>query len=449
MKNQRIIRKKSVDIYNEWLVKRKELLKMTIDERLDLYKSFSWLFPKSNRLITLEEELKDFKSKRRNEKFKNAFLIISDMVLFGRHGHSKGETNYDYFNKAIGVSGKDYTYPKKVILSLGIMDYLISVKGNYSVGHHGNQFLVNISKLNGWDNDDYSFIEITRKCEMDKEWRMDKQFESLSSLSCDEQLVNDATLFCKNFENTDTNKSQEEIQKYRINSDFLSICLRDTDEMTKHTIDDYSGRCHTIWTRQPKEVRKKFLMDSERMVEIDISSAQPTFLGLMLLNKDKEALKNSEWLKHCLTGNFYEWLMGVVGCSVSRKTFKLLVMKYLYSTILVKSDKKYESATYIVSQKIDQYLKTNEPLIYEMIYHSKLDGKREKKGKKKSKLPQMLQREEVRYVKQCAKELPTNIKFLSIHDSFTCKEGDAGVVLAVMKRVSRRLYGVEIKVKIE
>ena len=155
MKNQRIIRKKSVDIYNEWLVKRKELLKMTNYERLDLYKSFSWLFPKSNRLITLEEELKDFKSKRRNEKFKNAFLIISDMVLFGRHGHSKGETNYDYFNKAIGVSGKDYTYPKKVILTLGIMDYLISVKGNYSVGHHGNQFLVNISKLNGWDNDDY------------------------------------------------------------------------------------------------------------------------------------------------------------------------------------------------------------------------------------------------------------------------------------------------------
>ena len=58
---------------------------MTNDERLDLYKSFSWLFPKSNRLITLEEELKDFKSKRRNEKFKNAFLIISDMVLFGRY----------------------------------------------------------------------------------------------------------------------------------------------------------------------------------------------------------------------------------------------------------------------------------------------------------------------------------------------------------------------------
>ncbi len=449
MKNQRIIRKKSVDIYNEWLVKRKELLKMTNDERLDLYKSFSWLFPKSNRLITLEEELKDFKSKRRNEKFKNAFLIISDMVLFGRHGHSKGETNYDYFNKAIGVSGKDYTYPKKVILSLGIMDYLISVKGNYSVGHHGNQFLVNISKLNGWDNDDYSFIEITRKWEMDKEWRMDKQFESLISLNCDEKLLNDATLFCKNFENSDNDKSPEEIQKYRVFSDVLSICLRDTDEMTKHTIDDYSGRCHTIWTRQPKEVRKKFLMDSERIVEIDISSAQPTFLGLMLLNKDKEALKNSEWLKHCLTGNFYEWLMGVVGCSVPRKTFKLLMMRYLYSTIQAKSDKKYESATYIVSQKIDQYLKTNEPIVYDMIYQSKIAGKREKKGKKKSKLPQMLQREEVRYVKQCAKELPTNIKFLSIHDSFTCKEGDAGVVLAVMKRVSRRLYGVEIKVKIE
>lgn len=449
MKNKRIIRKKSVDIYNEWLVKRKELKNMTYEERLNLYKSYSWLFPKSNRLITLEEELKDFKSKRRNEKFKNAFLIISDMVLFGRHGHSKGETNYDYFNKAIGVSGKDYTYPKKVILSLGIMDYLISVKGNYSVGHHGNQFWVNISKLNGRDNDEYSFIEVVRKKEMDKEWRMEKQFECLNSLNCDEKLLNDATLFCKNFENSDNDKSPEEIQKYRVFSDVLSICLRDTDEMTKHTIDDYSGRCHTIWTRQPKEVRKKFLIDSERIVEIDISSAQPTFLGLMLLNKDKEALKNSEWLKHCLTGNFYEWLMGVVGCSVPRKTFKLLMMRYLYSTIQAKSDKKYESATYIVSQKIDQYLKTNEPIVYDMIYQSKIAGKREKKGKKKSKLPQMLQREEVRYVKQCAKELPTNIKFLSIHDSFTCKEGDAGVVLAVMKRVSRRLDGVEIKVKIE
>ena len=70
IRKKRMIRKKSLDIYNEWLVTRKELRKMSNDERLDLYISFSWMFPKSNRLITLEEELKDFKSKRRNEKFR-------------------------------------------------------------------------------------------------------------------------------------------------------------------------------------------------------------------------------------------------------------------------------------------------------------------------------------------------------------------------------------------
>ena len=82
------------------------------------------------------------------------------------------------------------------------------------------------------------------------------------------------------------------------------------------------------------EVRRDaLLIDGEQVVEVDISSAQPAMLGLLL--RERYPNIKSDWLSHCEKGDFYEWIGWMALrrkiTKEERKVIKLLIMRLLYT----------------------------------------------------------------------------------------------------------------------
>ena len=78
-------------------------------------------------------------------------------------------------------------------------------------------------------------------------------------------------------------------------------------------------------TNMKSDIRHKYIrLDGELVIEIDVSSAQPTFLGIMLY---RETGIMTEWLKQCLSGTFYEWIQEKTNTPEDRKTIKIWMMQ--------------------------------------------------------------------------------------------------------------------------
>lgn len=218
-----------------------------------------------------------------------------------------------------------------------------------------------------------------------------------------------------------------------------------------------------------KDFRRSCLtLDNERIVEVDVSSSQPTLIGLKI---KKDTAKTTEWLQHCLDGNFYDWAKEITGVKVKRNQVKKYVMRYLFSCYgaslpndfqgehLPPDIKEYKRGYKKFEQKLTSYLKENEPEVYNLIEHHKrnpvwtdktwTDNWKKRKGKWCSTLPVEMQKTEVEYIKTCLARLPADMEFFTIHDAICCRENDGVVVKAIMEQVSMEMYGEKISIKIE
>lgn len=495
-----------------------ELSAMDKDERMKLYGSYGWMFSAGCKLPDLEPLIvgNDPRVMSFRSKFKEWFMVV---CAYSLSPYTLGQTSYShYLNnphwQGTKVKGNK-VYPQRVILALGMMGIFYGLKTNYlhvndMAKDHGREYYVNVDKLAEWtmtsteparnfsepitsspaenvwtmtlsaDNDDfdYSFVEKNDEASRQSwslydDWSSYRQYEAISSISVLPECYERAKQFIASctyqmFDAlADKDKKKELRGRYR-NCQWL-INLHNGD-VGCCKVDDKGGRYYTMMVGLGKEYRRACLqLDGERIVEVDVSSSQPTLIGLKI---KKDTGKTTEWLQHCLDGNFYEWTKEITGIKVKRDQVKKYVMRYLFSCYgaslqkdiqgehLPPDSKHYKKGYKKFEQKLTSYLKGNDPEVYNLIEHHKRNPvwnekvwtdnwKKKHKGKWCSTLPVLMQKTEVEFIKTCLLKLPKDMKFFTIHDAICVKESDGDIVKAVMEQVSMEMYGEKISVKIE
>ena len=268
-------------------------------------------------------------------------------------------------------------------------------------------------------------------------------------------------------------------QKLRdLDCGIIGGCKDDSDEPDGK---GYAGRFYTCMTNMKSEDRHKYLrLDGELIVEVDVSSAQPSFLGIMMY---KETGVMSEWLRQALNGTFYEWIKEKTNTQEDRKTIKKWMMQYMYACYQPNKKRDYtgphkptfefkktDDPFLCFQQRLCEFLKKSEPAIYNKIdwykrnpvfredkdlYKSYEDegGEKIKKkigqGKWCSMLSYDLVKMEVEYIKRCIHSLPEDMKFWTIHDCICVSEPNSLETKAIMERVSREMYGEEITLRLK
>jgi hypothetical protein len=259
----------------------------------------------------------------------------------------------------------------------------------------------------------------------------------------------------------------------------------DSEENDEEKLIYNAGRYYTCLTNMHNEIRKELCIDGEQVVEVDISSAQPAMLGLLL--RERYPNVKSAWLDHCEKGDFYEWIGSIVLdrniTPEERKVIKLLIMRMLY--IAQKpTDKKDNTSFEIYLKKyikeknpskkenlgkgklfksfdfiVMSYLKAEEPKLYELVYEHRTNLKEVKrrkptaKGKttkKRNNLSISMTEMEVKYIKACLKAIAPDVHyFYTIHDCIGCKASDAEKVKQAMLAVGKEMFDATLNIKLE
>ena len=495
----------------------KDLSVMSKEERMKLYDSYGWMFSAGCETPTLEPLIvgNDPRVNTFREKFREWFMVVCNYSFSPCHF---GMTSYSHFMNAScwqGTKAKgNKVYPQRVILALGMMGIFAGVKTNYlylgdKTRDHGREYNVNMEKLTEWtstsagascefseaslsstaeniwtmtssaDSDfDYSFVEKNddasrQSWSLYDDWFSYRQYETISSISVIPECYERAGQFITSctyqmFDAlTDKDKKKELRGRYR-NCQWLVNIHNGNVGCCK--VDDKGGRFYSLMVGMGKEYRRTCLqLDGERIVEVDVSSSQPTLLGLKI-KKDTDI--TTEWLRHCLSGNFYEWVKDLTGVKVERAKVKTYIMRYLFSCYganlpkdfqgehLLEDGKTYKRGYRKFEQRLTAYIKDNEPGIYDLIEKHKRNPvwtektwtdqwKKKRKGKWCSLLPVLMQKTEVEFIKTCLAGLPDDMMFFTIHDAICVKESDGEIVKAVMEQVSQEMYGEKISIKIE
>ena len=486
------------------------------DERMVIYDGYQWMFSgECERLPTLEPLISDSRKNTYRKRFKEWFMVVCDYSL--NDPFRMGDTSYYHFlnhHHWKGTKTKaNKVYPQRVILALGMMGVFTSVETGYlflndRAKDHGRIYCVDVDRLNEWvtsttgrpddygdtsvsspggeswvmtssdDNDfDYSFLE----GEDDESWnRYDdwfsaRQRETISSLEVIPECYEKAKEFLENHSYQLVKKLSKEMQKkFRVqyrNAKWL-VALHN-GELGRCNVDDKGGRFYSLMVGMKKEYRRNcLLLGGERIVEVDVSSSQPTLIGLMV---KKNTGKTTEWLSNCLSGeDFYQWVKRITGINkrTKRDKVKKYVMRYLYSCYspelpedyvgehLPPDEKEWKRGYRLFEQRLTSYLKENDPDVYSLIDYYKRHpvwngkvwkDKREKKhtGRWTSGLPVLMQRVEVEFIQTCLSRLPGDLMFYTIHDAICVKESNGIIVKETMERVSEDLYGEKIIIKIE
>lgn len=495
-----------------------ELSAMDKDERMKLYGSYGWMFSAGCKLPDLEPLIvgNDPRVMSFRSKFKDWFMVV---CAYSLSPYTLGQTSYShYLNnprwQGTKVKGNK-VYPQRVILALGMMRIFTGLKTNYlhvndKTRDHGREYYVNVDKLAEWtmtsteparnfsesitsspaenvwtmtlsaDNDDfdYSFIEKNDEASRQSwslydDWFSMRQYETISSISVIPECYERAQQFIASCTYqmfaalADKDKKKELRGRYR-NCQWL-INLNNCN-VGYCKVDDKGGRFYSMMVCMGKDYRRACLqLDGERIVEVDVSSSQPTLIGL---KTKKDTGKTTEWLMHCLDGDFYEWAKEITGVKVKREQVKKYVMRYLFSCYgsglskgfqgehLPADGKEHKRGYKKFEQRLTSYLKDNEPEIYDLIERHKRNPvwtdktwtdqwKKKRKGKWCSVLPVEMQKTEVEFIKTCLLRLPKDMKFFTIHDAICVKESDGLVVKTVMEQVSQEIYGEQISIKIE
>ena len=512
------INKKVIDVYdNEFNVLIEKLKDMNKLERRELYVSHSKsLFPRSKEVVNLEDQI----SERHDylHKFKRSFFIIGNLFF---STNNFGEYNQELFIRKTGY--KSQRYPQKVILTISLLGYIKGMRCNYSVGNHGYIYDVDYWKFRNWGEDffiDISFDgenEIYEFPDYGNEWLWSKQIETIKSMDIEDGFFHSKMMEKeKHLTTTETDKQKlKDIKKSLDNIHKLETLKHKTEGCLKISIDGAEGRLYSIMTRMKSEYRHNgcIRINGERLKEVDLSSAQPTLLGLMVKNEHPDLV--SQWLEHCLSGDFYEWIISITGLSsysfeeissnfqrvidrnmkrkgmkkkaendqkslnkslkvksdldtnpdpdmtpdkyfktIVRPLVKNWIMSFLYCKENIKktrkdSDKNIQQR---FNHRLCNYLEINEPLIFEKIcwHREHTVPKKRNPEDTASELARKMQHEEVRYIKRCLKNLDPHIQYVyTVHDCIGCLESDVEKVKSIMEQTAMDMYGVKLKLNTE
>lgn len=505
--NQRIER-----LYEEYMTLVEDLRVKTKEERMELYDGMTrTLFPHATKMIDLEDQLNE-ERKDYQRKFKEWFLVVCNWTFSGANF---GDTCFELYKKEIVKKSKrdkrsSKIYAHKVILALGLMGLLEKVKENYSHSKdssHGYQYKVDWFKwaelMKGISKDNVSMsLDIEVDWSGYEDWYGERQYETITSMTVEPQIYEKAKTYLETYDDyffSTTLKADEKkhlTDKWFAARSLTAIAEHDTYHMLRHSDDSEdndeekmihnAGRYYTCLTNMQGEARREALrIDGEPVVEVDISSAQPAMLGLLL--RERYPYVRSAWLAHCEKGDFYEWIGRMaIGRGITeeeRKVIKLLVMRMLYTavkptetqdetpfwwylkTYLKEKDasKKEHLATGKLFKSFDfivmSYLKAEEPKLYELVYEHRTNLKEVKrrkptaKGKttkKRNNLSISMTEMEVKYIKACLKAIAPDVHyFYTIHDCIGCKASDAEKVKEIMLAVGKELFGATLNVKLE
>ena len=505
--NQRIER-----LYEEYMTLVEDLRVKTKEERMELYDGMTrTLFPHATKMVDLEDQLNE-ERKDYQRKFKEWFLVVCNWTFSGANF---GETCFELYKKEIVKKSKrdkrsSKVYAHKVILALGLMGLLEEVKENYSHSKdssHGYQYKVDWFKwaelMKGVSKDNVSMsLDIEVDWTGYEDWYGERQYETITSMTVEPKIYEKAKTYLENYDDyffSTTLKADEKkhlTDKWFAARSLTAIAEHDTYHMLRHSDDSEdndeekmihnAGRYYTCLTNMQGEARREALrIDGEPVVEVDISSAQPAMLGLLL--RERYPYVRSAWLAHCEKGDFYEWIgrmaLGRGITEEERKVIKLLVMRMLYTAIkpteaqdetpfwwylktyLKEKDasKKEHLATGKLFKSFDfivmSYLKAEEPKLYELVYEHRTNLKEVKrrkptaKGKttkKRNNLSISMTEMEVKYIKACLKAIAPDVKyFYTIHDCIGCRASDAEKVKEIMVAVGKELFGATLNVKLE
>ena len=511
MKVEIVVNRRIERLYEEYMTLIDGLKGKTKDERFELYESMTKrLYPHAEKVVDLEDQLNENR-KDYQRKFKEWFFVICKSSFSnGRFG----ETCFELYKKEIVKKSKkdkcsSKIYAHKVILALGLMGLLEKVKENYSHSKenpHGYQYKIDYFKwfelMKGVSKGN---VSISLDFEVDwtgyEDWYGERQFETIKSMTVETKLYEQAKFYLNEFDDyffSTTLKADEKkhfTDKWFAARAVCAIAEHDTYHMLRHSDDSEendeekliynAGRYYTCLTNMHNEIRKELRIDGEQVVEVDISSAQPAMLGLLL--RERYPSVKSSWLEHCEKGDFYEWIGSIIlGRKITpdeRKVIKLLIMRMLYiaqrptetqdetpfwwylKTYLQEKNpskkenlgkgKLFKSFDFIVMS----YLKAEEPELYKMVYDARTNLKEVKrrkptaKGKttkKRNNLSINMTEMEVKYIKACLKAIAPDVQhFYTIHDCIGCKASDAAKVKQAMLVIGKEMFGATLNVKLE
>ena len=514
IENNPVIRK----VWNDWMEKDRELSVMTKEERLDYCKEFQWVYPKETKgFVDLEAIYSSVHHKSNREEFKRWFYVVCGYMLSRVH---LGDNSYYHYRKIFKKLFRrdrctSVDFPKQVILVLAMMGYITELGSwyvfnqgcNYNRGYH---FIIDREKLVYWDSLDDKEWKMTHtesitfkedgydpertSWTLHPDWLSERQYQSICSVTVEKEGIRESSDWMFNWDDFIDYYNLGDQEKEETDSQWISYQrLRDLslhkiggcldDSVRDDGRQPYAGRFYTCMTNMKSEDRHKYLrLDGELITEVDVSSAQPTFLGIMMY---KETGVMSEWLRQCLskTTDFYEWIKDKTNTQEDRKTIKKWMMQFMYACYQpnAKRDygkphkptfefKKTDDPFLCFQQRLCEFLKKSEPAIYNKIdwykrnpvfredkdlyknYEDEGGEKIKKKvgqGKWCSMLSYDLVKEEVFYIKRCIHSLPEDMKFWTIHDCICIKESDSLKVKEIMEQVSREMYGEDITIRVK
>ena len=511
IENNPVIRK----VWNEWVEKDRELSGMTREERLDYCKRYQWVYPKeTKRMVDLEALYSSVHHKRNREEFHRWFYVVCGYILSRVH---LGDNSYYWYKRRFMKEFKrekctSVDFPKQVLLVLAMLGYITELGGWYifnqgSDRNRGYHFIIDKEKLMTWDSlniewemshtEGVSFKEDgydpdRTSWTQHPDWLSERQYESICSATVEEEGIRVSSDWMFNFkeykyyysltddEQEDLMKNWTSYQKLRdLSLHKVGGCLDDSVRTDGKR--EYAGRFYSPMTNLDGDMRHQYIrLDGELVTEVDVCNAQPTFLGILMYQMT--GVKTT-WLKEALDGTFYEWIREKTNTQEDRGTIKKWMMQYMYSCYQPGKDKDYQGEhkpTYefrktedpylCFQQRLNRFLKKNEPTIYKMIdwfkrhpeyredkplYQTYQDDKgkdRKKKvgeGKWCSMLSYYLVKMEVEYIKRCIHSLPDDIPFWTIHDCLAVKESDSLRVKEIMEECSRSLYGEDITLRLK
>ena len=512
MKIEIIVSGRIERMYEEYLTFIEELRVKTKEERFELYESKTkTLLPHAKKVVDLEDQIQE-ERKDYQRKFKECFFVICNWTFSSAHF---GETCFDLFKKEIVKKSKrdkqsSKIYAHKVVLALGLMGYFESVKENYcysAKGSHGYNYRVDMLK---WVELAMSVprgnVSVSLDIDIDwtgyEDWFGERQYETFSMMSVKQNVYEQAKNYLDEFDNYFYTTKLKEDEKKHITDKWSAakaiiaiaehnnyFMLRHSDDSEKNNQDKMihnAGRYYHCLTNVRGDVRREcLLIDGEPIVEVDVSAAQPTMLGLLL--RDNHPDIKSAWLEHCVKGDFYEWIGSILlGRKITpdeRKVIKVLIMRMLY--IAQKPTEKKDNTsfeTYLkkyIQEKdpskkenlgkgklfksfdfiLMSYLKTDEPRLYELIYEhrTKLKKVRRRKPtatgrttKMRNDLSMEMTKMEVEYIKRVLAVIAPDVKyFYTIHDCIGCKASDAEKVKQAMLAVAKEMFNATLNIKLE
>lgn len=507
-------------IWNEWMEKDKELSSMTREERLGLCERYQWLYPKRKNMVDLESQYGVHQRSNREE-LKKWFYVVSSHLFSRVH---LGENSYYSYKKVFKqmfkrdkVTSDDF--PSQILLVLAMLGYVVGLRAGYRYSpnddrNHGYPFIIDKEKLLDWGDSasaDGFFVSVSNtkipiyvmnttspitfyENEEDEvpektswsqhpDWFGERQFQTISSIEVLEDGIMQSSGWIFNFNDykeyyTLSSKEKEDIKdEWHSYQELRNLSCHIVGECKE---DNYAGRFYNPICYMRAEHRHKFLrLGGELISEVDVSSAQPTFLGLYMCRTTGVV---SEWLKQCLAGSFYEWVKEQTNANADRDTIKKWMMRYLYACYQADKGKDYpnskrrntnggkDKAYVAFKKKLDKFLKENEPAIYKkidwhkrnpvyredkdsfMYYVDEMGNERKKKkgeGKWCSTLSCDLVGVEVEYIKKCIRALPQETLFYTIHDCICVPESKAIETRSIMEDVSREMFGFTLKLKVE